>query len=287
MPCKPLPVRSYEENIEASERRHSNRRNLVPQPSPKIVQPSSVDNATTVQQPRREQRYTSLPPLATLGTTLPLSTSSQPMFRRGAPQNPQQIMEAMSTIPVSSSTNKVVHLSQIDAESFKKITKNEREYSQQHMLNVRSAGSSHQQRKTSDPAKSSSTGFTPSRTSPRPIEIPQSGLPYQPQKSPYTPRSYSINRSAHSFPVRPSAAGPNHPIPYLSSALITPAQVRVDSPSLQDTTDEISCSTHDQGHYAQAHQQQQNDNTERDSSKVSSSAATVKTPLPPSHSTIV
>ncbi len=290
MPCKPLQS-AHETDIRASERdTHRPRPNLVPQPSPKHsrVRPSSLENTNSVQQPVREQRYTSLPPSNSLSTTLQPSTASHPLFRGGTvQQNPQQFIEAVNTLPASSSSNKVVHLSQINAESFKKITSNDKEYSQQHVLNARSA-SSHNRRGL-EQAKSTSTGLTPSRTADsRPLEIPESGLPYQPQKSPFTPRGYSASRPSHSFPMRPAAVGPSHPIPYLSSArpqvVVAPA-AREESP-LQDTTDEISTSTQDQGHYAfptqveqQQQQQQQDENTDRELS-------TAKTP-PPSYSTVV
>lgn len=299
LPCKPLP-RTHDIEPAASERdrpqRSSNRRQLVPQPSPKNVRvrPSSLDNATSVEQPVREHRYTSLPPSVTLAAAMPpLSTSPQLLFRGDSTvaQNPQQLMDAVSTLPTSSSSNKVVHLSQINAESFKKITKNDIEYSQRNILPVRSATSNpHHQRRAPEQAKSTSTGLTPNRTAGRPI--PESGLPYQPQKLPFTPRGYSMNTSSHSFPGG-GAARLSHPIPYLSSAA-APVGYQVaaqdDSPPLQDTTaDEISSrSTHDTVATGnQSHQtQRQTRQDEGGSSKVSSSAATAKTP-PISYSTVV
>ncbi len=282
LPCKPTRVHEVEiSRSDQDPRRRSNRGHLVPQPSPKNyrLRPSSLDNTTSVHPDSdREQRYASLPPSNVLSTSVALATLTSPpryLFTPGT-QNPQQLMEAVNTLPTSSSNNKVVHLSQINAESFKKITNSSKEYSQQQRsasLNTRTA-SGHQQRDSDQEKISISNRIV------RPPDIPECGLPYQPQKSPLTPRGYhSTNRSAHSFPQRSVSSNPRPgPIPYLSNA---PA-ARVESP-LQDTTDEISSSINDQGHYAfprpQEHQDQR---TVRGSSKVSST----KTP-PPSYSTVV
>lgn len=274
LPCKPTRVHEVEiSRSDRDPRRRSNRGHLVPQPSPKNsrVRPSSLDNTTSVY-PDREQRYASLPPTNVLSTSVALATLTsppRPLFTSGT-QHPQQLIEAVNTLPTN---NKVVHLSQIDAESFKKITNSSKEYSQQRSasLNTRTA-SGHQQR-DSDQEKTSANRTV------RPPDIPEFGLPYQPQKSPFTPRGYSTNRSAHSFPQRSAGSNPPQapgPVPYLSN---TPA-ARVESPLY--TTD-VSSSINDQGHYAfprpREHQDQR---TERGSSKVSST----KTP-PPSYSTVV
>ena len=279
LPCKPLP---QARQVEAqSPQRRSHRRHLIPQPSPKNKRPSSLNNTTTVQQtPERQQRHTSLPPNNSVSA--PLAALSSPLALRPKisvpPQNgAQQLAEAIASLPTSSSSNKVVHLSQLNAESFQKITGggNNAATAQQRSASMSSraapAARSDHQRKGSDTRAPS--GQTGSRIG-RPADIPESGLPYQPQKSPYTPRDYSTTRSAYSFPPRSNGGQPlGIPIPYLSN-------VRNESP-IPDmyTGDDISSAANEPSNIPTNNETSHNEST--DSGQLSSRD------LPPSYSTVV
>lgn len=295
LPCKPVYRARQQENVTPlSQPRSLSRKNLIPLPSPKTVNPPSFTNR--MRSPGEKQLHnSSLPPSNSFTShVLVLGSPQQP--RTKPITDSQHVNDTVRTLPASASNpHNVIHLRQLNAESFQQLTtKSGPNTGSLKVTQTQQRGSS-LRRSTRRQGSDSAAPISPSHLQslyvmPVLADIPPSesysgeSYPYQPGKTLVKngPQEFLINHSGsgHVPPSSTRAGASNVPIPYLSNV-----PLQIDSPIPETGDEECSSTTFD----TQEHKDNRfssstlagGDQTERESSRQS------YTSPPPSHSTEV
>ena len=235
LPCKPVYHAQQQEHGIPSQPRSSSRKNLIPLPSPNTVNTPSFSNQMRL--PGEKQLHNSSLP--------PSNSFTSHLLVLGSPQQPRPIPNDYAiTLPNSTSLhNGVIHLRQLNAESFQQLTtKTGPNTGSLKMTQIQQRGSSlrkstrHQGSGPNSPSHLQSLCITPADMPP-----PYSGESYSYQPAKHGPNEFSVNHSggSHIPPSVTQAGASNVPIPYLSNA-----PVQIESPTLE-TGDEECSSTFD------------------------------------------